>query len=107
MRNRSKGEAVRAWKACGLRLQTRAESEVSWPLTKQRAEGSVTAELPLPDLTTPGLTGSGPLTFGPKNSRICVCVLVTQSCLSLCDNLDCVPPASLSMEFSRQGYWSE
>ena len=74
MRNRSKGEAARAWKACGLRLQTRAESEVSWPLTKQRAEGSVTAELPLPDLTTPGLTGSGPLTFGPKNSRICVCV---------------------------------
>ena len=42
-------------------------------------------------------------------------VLVTQSCLTLCDPMDCSPPtidpvdrgqASLSMEFSRQEYWS-
>ena len=29
-----------------------------------------------------------------------------QSCLTLCNPLDCSPPGSLSMEFSRQEYWS-
>ena len=29
-----------------------------------------------------------------------------QSCLTLCDPMDCSPPGSLSMEFSRQEYWS-
>ena len=30
-----------------------------------------------------------------------------QSCLSLCDPMDCsLPGSSLSMEFSRQEYWS-
>ena len=29
-----------------------------------------------------------------------------QSCLTLCDPIDCSPPGSLSMEFSRQEYWS-
>ena len=33
-------------------------------------------------------------------------VLVTQS-PTLCDPMDCSPPGSLSMEFSRQEYWSE
>ena len=33
----------------------------------------------------------------------CVCVL---SCLNLCDPKDCSPLAPLSMEFSRQEYWS-
>ena len=33
-------------------------------------------------------------------------VLVTQSCLTLCDPMDCSPPALLSMELSRQEYWS-
>ena len=32
--------------------------------------------------------------------------LVTQSCLTLCDPMDCSPQAPLSMGFSRQGYWS-
>ena len=36
----------------------------------------------------------------------CVKVLVTQSCLTLCDPMDCSLPAPLSMEFSRQEYWS-
>ena len=27
-------------------------------------------------------------------------------CLTLCDHRDCSPPAPLSMEFSRQEYWS-
>ena len=32
---------------------------------------------------------------------------VTQSCQTLCDPIDCVAhQASLSMEFSRQEYWS-
>ena len=33
-------------------------------------------------------------------------VLVTQSCPTLCDSMDCSHQASLSMEFSWQEYWS-
>ena len=33
-------------------------------------------------------------------------VLVTQSCPTLCDPMDCSHPLTLSMEFSRQEYWS-
>ena len=34
-------------------------------------------------------------------------VLVTQSCLTLCNPIDCSPQgSSLSMGFSRQEYWS-
>ena len=29
-----------------------------------------------------------------KLTAECVCVLVTQSCLTLCDTIDCSPPAS-------------
>ena len=36
----------------------------------------------------------------------CCCCLVAQSCLTLCNPMDCNPPASLSTEFSRQEYWS-
>ena len=35
-----------------------------------------------------------------------VCVFVTQSCLTLCDPMDCSPQAPLSMKFSRQEYCS-
>ena len=31
---------------------------------------------------------------------------VTQLCLTLCHSVDCSPPGSLSMRFSRQEYWS-
>ena len=34
-------------------------------------------------------------------------VLITQSCLTLCDATDCTLPGFLSIEFSRQEYWSE
>ena len=34
---------------------------------------------------------------------LCVCVLVTQSCLTPCDPMNQALP---SMEFSRQEYWS-
>ena len=40
---------------------------------------------------------------------VCVCVLVAQLCLTLCDSMGCSTPicqAPLSMEFSRQEYWS-
>ena len=33
-------------------------------------------------------------------------VLVAQSCLTLCDPMDCSPPGSSVMEFSRQEYCS-
>ena len=33
-------------------------------------------------------------------------VLVTHSYQTLCDHLDCSPPGSLSLGFSRQAYWS-
>ena len=35
--------------------------------------------------------------------ELCVCS-VTQSCLNLCDPMDCSPPGSLSMGFFRQEY---
>ena len=35
-----------------------------------------------------------------------MCVLVVQSCLTLWDPMDCACQAPLSMEFSRQEYWS-
>ena len=31
---------------------------------------------------------------------------VAQSCLTLCEPMDCSLPGSLSMGFSRQEYWS-
>ena len=38
---------------------------------------------------------------------MCVCVLVAQLCLTLCDAMDLACQAPLSMGFSRQEYWSE
>ena len=36
-----------------------------------------------------------------------IAVLVAQSCLTLCDPMECSPPGSpMSMGFSRQEYWS-
>ena len=40
------------------------------------------------------------------NVCVCVSVLVVQACLTLWDNIDCTCQAPLSMEFSRQEYWS-
>ena len=37
---------------------------------------------------------------------VCVCVLVAQSCLILCNLMDYSPPSSSIHEFSRQEYWS-
>ena len=38
--------------------------------------------------------------------RACCRAWSLQSCLTLCDPLDCSPPGPLSMGFSRQEYWS-
>ena len=32
--------------------------------------------------------------------------LVTQLCLTLCHPIDCSPPGSSALEFSRQEHWS-
>ena len=37
---------------------------------------------------------------------LCCCCCVVGKCLSLSDPMDCSPQAPLSMEFSRQEYWS-
>ena len=39
------------------------------------------------------------------NDATCVCI-ATQSCPTLFDTMDCASQAPLSMEFSRQEYWS-
>ena len=36
----------------------------------------------------------------------CVCVLVNQSCLTLCDPIDCSPPGSFVHVIFQQEYWS-
>ena len=40
--------------------------------------------------------------WGGRRGGVCV----TQSCRTLCDPMDCTRQAPLSMEFSRQKYWS-
>ena len=39
--------------------------------------------------------------------KVNVRMLVAQSCLTRCDPMDCSPQDPLSMEFSKQEYWSE
>ena len=46
------------------------------------------------------------LPMNHTKDTVCVCVLVTQSCPTLCHSMDCTPLAPLSMGFSRQEYWS-
>ena len=49
-------------------------------------------------------------TFCQSNLIVCVVSFTrsvhVQSCLTLCDPMDCSPQVSLSMGFSRQEYWS-
>ena len=42
----------------------------------------------------------------PCSVCVCVCAKLLQSCLTLCNPVDCTPQAPLSMRFSRQEYWS-
>ena len=48
----------------------------------------------------------GQIIKGRQKNGVFVCVLVTQSCLTLCNPHTVAHQASLSMEFSRQEYWS-
>ena len=43
--------------------------------------------------------------LGTHCSDLCVCA-VTQSCLTLCDPIDCNPPGSSVHGISQQEYWS-
>ena len=44
---------------------------------------------------------------GVNTCQVIMCVYKSlQSCLTLCDPVECSPPGSLSMGFSRQEYWS-
>ena len=45
-------------------------------------------------------------TASPVFLHVCVCVLVAQSCPAFCDPWTVASQAPLSMEFSRQKYWS-
>ena len=49
------------------------------------------------------LRGLEPETECP--SQVCACS-VAQACLTLCDPMDCSPPGSSGLGFSRQEYWS-
>ena len=41
------------------------------------------------------------------HGALCICAESLQSCLTLCDPMDCSCQAPLSMGFSRREYWSE
>ena len=77
------------------------------------------SELPFPspgDLPNPKIKPTSPalqadvFTTEPPGKPwvVCVCVYAKlfQSCLTLCDPMDCSSQAPLSMGFSRQEYWS-
>ena len=49
---------------------------------------------------------SSPVVGSALSTFVKVKVLVTQSCPTRCDPMDCCRQAPLSMEFSRQVYWS-
>ena len=51
-------------------------------------------------------TSSKKLLFSANSHLKEVKVLVTQSCLTLCNFMDCSSPGCLSIEFSRQKSWS-
>ena len=48
----------------------------------------------------------GPLPLPVSISHFSVYALASQSCLNLCSPMNCSPPGSSFMGFSRQEYWS-
>ena len=55
------------------------------------------------------LLDGGERKHGKIYTWICIyktCAKSLQTCPTLCDPMDCSPPGSLSMGFSRQEYWS-
>ena len=53
-----------------------------------------------------GHSGQGGNNLEKTTNRDNVLCLVAQSCLTLCDPMDCSPPGSCPWGFSRQEYWS-
>ena len=64
-------------------------------------------DVPFPEVSIPSnfviITS---LIFLSSTIHMCMCVLATQSCSTRCNPMDCTCQAPLSMEFSRQEYWS-
>ena len=71
----------------------------------------------MPDSRTLEVGKREAMRFFPIVSCVCVCVCArarththmhacTQSCLTLCNTMDCSPLVPLSMEVFRQEYWS-
>ena len=44
--------------------------------------------------------------MGKRYMKVWVEAVATQSCPTICNPMDCSPPAPLSMGFSRQEYWN-
>ena len=70
------------------------------------------APLPRTPATLPACSPRcvNPLSVTPtlpmRTALLQVLCALAQSCLTLCDSMDCSCQAPLSMEFSRQDYWS-
>ena len=62
--------------------------------------GAVSTRIPLRS------QGDNLCKYSGPHACVCVCAKSLQSCLTLCDPIDCSPPSLLSMGFSRQEYWS-
>ena len=56
-------------------------------------------------LLSVGCKGWSPL-YKAWIKGLCLHAKSLQSCLTLCDPMDCSPPGTSSMEFSRQEYWN-
>ena len=56
-------------------------------------------------LLSVGCKGWSPL-YKAWIKGLCLHAMSLQSCLTLCDPMDCSPPGTSSMEFSRQEYWN-
>ena len=96
-----------------IRPGTRLQS--FWLLGSNPFKHSLEPTRPLPQFHGAWELLSGKISFSVElwenNQRavfsfyVCVCVLVAQPCLTLCDPMDCVHQTPRSMEFSRQEYW--
>ena len=77
---------------------------VAQPLSFHRSPEMVSGSLKPRVAPVRRVWGSGVLAF--PETTLKVKVLVSQPSLTLCVPMDCSPPGPLSMEFSRQEYWS-
>ena len=71
-------------------------------ISRMKIQACVFTRLSEEPLVCEESSGRGFATLSPP---VCVC-LVTKSCLTLCDPMNCSLPAPLSIGFPRQEYWS-